>query len=379
MLQINNNLTKYHTRKIINLQIFRGLAAMMVLFSHANLIVDKSLFNGVFVVGRCGVDFFFVLSGFIIYHVNYYFICHPAKFGYYIRKRFNRIYPIYWIYTLITLAIHFVLLKYTGKGLIYWINVNLENILRSLFLYPVNTAIQEAPIIPVAWTLSYEIVFYVMFGLLILSRQKISMFFITIWMAAVILNSFFSFQTANLLMGVILNVKNLELFMGCMAAYLYRKYCCKLSKYQLRLLMTLAIFLLAISWWYNLRTGYIYDVIHKMDVITFGIPFFIIILCAVLLEEKVPINKGSLKNIFIYLGDASYSIYLTHFITITLVNIILTKLVCFNSSMIFSVSVLTSVIVGFLLYRFIEKPLLNWLNKNPVKIETVQMSNMSPH
>ncbi len=373
----NANLTKNHTKKIINLQMFRGLAAMMVLVSHANLIVDKSLFSGLLVVGRCGVDFFFVLSGFIIYHVNYYFIGHPVRYGYYIRKRFNRIYPIYWIYTLVTLAIHFVLMKYTGKGLIYWINVNLENILRSLFLYPVNTAIQEASIIPVAWTLSYEIVFYVMFSLLILLRKQISMFFITIWVVAVIINSVFSFQTGNLLMNVILNVKNLEFFMGCMAAYFFRKYSCKLPKYQLRLLMTFAVLLLAISWCYSLHAGHIYDVIHKMDVITFGIPFFIIILCAVLLEEKVPANKASLKNIFIYLGDASYSIYLTHFVTITLVNIKLGK--SFNSFLIFSISVLTSIIVGCLLYRFIEKPLLNWLNKNPVKIETAQMSNMSPH
>ncbi len=57
----NANLTKNHTKKIINLQMFRGLAAMMVLVSHANLIVDKSLFSGLLVVGRCGVDFFLYL------------------------------------------------------------------------------------------------------------------------------------------------------------------------------------------------------------------------------------------------------------------------------------------------------------------------------
>jgi len=51
---------------LYNLQIFRGIAAILVLLAHANLLIDRNIFRGMFIPGWSGVDFFFVLSGFII-------------------------------------------------------------------------------------------------------------------------------------------------------------------------------------------------------------------------------------------------------------------------------------------------------------------------
>ena len=45
-------------RMLHNIQISRGIAAAMVLLAHANLLIDKTLFEGVFIIGWCGVDFF---------------------------------------------------------------------------------------------------------------------------------------------------------------------------------------------------------------------------------------------------------------------------------------------------------------------------------
>ena len=370
-IKANINIVNSHNRTFLNLQIFRGLAAILVLLSHANLLVDKTLLNGLLVIGRSGVDFFFVLSGFIIYYVNYGFIGDPTKFVIYIKKRFNRVYPIYWIYTLITLGIHFVLMNYTQKSLIYWIKVDLQNITKSVSLYPVNVALKEAPIIPVAWTLSFEIVFYAMFSLLIIFKPKLSIPIATTWIAAVIFNAIGFFHTDNILMNVILSIKNIEFFLGCLAAHLLRNYSIKIPKYLPSLLLSIGVILIGISWWYNVRTGYIYSLIHKTDVITFGIPFFIIVLSAVLLEEKENhAKKGRLKSFLVYLGDASYSIYLTHFISLILVNATLVKVFSLNSPTIFLISFITATIMGCLSYTLIEKPLLNWLNNESLKTST---------
>jgi len=56
------------------LQVFRGIAAMLVVYHHANqevieLYGDNAL-RSLFDFGDAGVQFFFVLSGFIIYYVH---------------------------------------------------------------------------------------------------------------------------------------------------------------------------------------------------------------------------------------------------------------------------------------------------------------------
>ena len=53
--------------RLYTLQMFRGLAAILVLMAHATLFFDSKYVWGVFSEGTTGVDFFFVLSGFIIY------------------------------------------------------------------------------------------------------------------------------------------------------------------------------------------------------------------------------------------------------------------------------------------------------------------------
>ena len=54
-------------------------------------------FGGLFLFAHAGVDFFFVLSGFIIYRVHRGDIGSPHRLSRYAWRRFVRIYPTYWI------------------------------------------------------------------------------------------------------------------------------------------------------------------------------------------------------------------------------------------------------------------------------------------
>ena len=58
--------------------------------------------------GYAGVEFFFVLSGFIMVLVHRRDFGQPSKALVFMRKRVVRIYPIYWLVMAFLLAIYFV-------------------------------------------------------------------------------------------------------------------------------------------------------------------------------------------------------------------------------------------------------------------------------
>ena len=95
-----------------SVQICRGLAALLVLVYHTSAIMglqkygSQNIFNGYLSsLGFIGVDFFFVLSGFIIPFAHQKDVGRSDQFGRYAYRRVSRIYPIYWLYlTMILIA-----------------------------------------------------------------------------------------------------------------------------------------------------------------------------------------------------------------------------------------------------------------------------------
>ena len=57
--------------------------------------------------GHAGVEFFFVLSGFIILHIHWKDLGHPSRFSSFAGKRFLRIYPMYWLVLAAIIPVYF--------------------------------------------------------------------------------------------------------------------------------------------------------------------------------------------------------------------------------------------------------------------------------
>src|SRR4051812_32264710 len=91
-------------KKINSLQIYRGIAAILVVLFHATSYSQEKLshpfLNNIFLFGYTGVDFFFVLSGFIIFYTHSQAISTHQPVTPYLANRLIRIYPIYWFVTL---------------------------------------------------------------------------------------------------------------------------------------------------------------------------------------------------------------------------------------------------------------------------------------
>ena len=141
----------------IGIQILRGIAATLVVFHHS---LEESLAISTTVApewlirfGACGVDIFFVISGFIIYSVTYGRAAQiPERPSPFLLKRLTRIFPLYWIFLLATLALW-------STGYFYRsLRIDAPILGSSIFLLP-----SKAPIVGVAWTLVYEMYFYYLF------------------------------------------------------------------------------------------------------------------------------------------------------------------------------------------------------------------------
>ena len=94
------------------LDIFRGVFSSLVVFFHLSAFSATPVINNKFVYNSdLFVDFFFVLSGFVIAY-SYQFIKTGTELGKFYKKRFFRLYPLHLIVLLLFVAIelpkHFV-------------------------------------------------------------------------------------------------------------------------------------------------------------------------------------------------------------------------------------------------------------------------------
>ncbi|QEM09171.1 acyltransferase [Mucilaginibacter rubeus] len=354
-----------NTKIFYNLQCCRGIAAVMVLMAHANLMVDKQMFSGAFIIGWSGVDFFFILSGFIIYYINFKYAGKRNELKKYLSKRLIRVYPIYWLYTTAFLILNYLLIKFAGKGIINWISLDFMGILRSYLLYPTNIVKSEMPIIPVAWTLSFEIIFYIIFGVYILSNKKIFQLIVGIWMLFVALNFFKVIDvTQSPLLSTLCNAKNIEFIYGCVIAHLSLKNKISRNRSIGISVLLVGMILLAISWINEMNQCRYFP---KMDSLNFGIPYSLIIYGLISLETYNPNNK--IKNSLVFLGDASYSIYLMHYISIVILYVIF-KRIMHNHYGVFVIITTVLTAAGCICYSWIEMPLLKTIRRYSKKQNT---------
>ncbi|MEH2068462.1 MAG: acyltransferase [Nostoc sp.] len=349
-------------KKLNLLQVYRGIAAILVVLCHANHILtrefNKNTLLQIFHFGWIGVDFFFVLSGFIIFYIHQYDIGKPNKLKSFIVKRFIRIYPLYWI----ILASKILVSIFTSsKDTIS--QPGADEIIKAFLLIPQDRSILETNFIGVSWTLSYEIFFYCLFATLILLNTKICKAVIFIWIVGIIL-SFLNILPIgkNFILMFIFDEHNLEFVLGCLAAYIISKF-----KFQFkRLLIYASIFILILSV-INTKYGE-YDVSGISSLIAYGIPFTFLIIGSVYLEMSSKIN---VPLILIYIGDASYSIYLTHGFFLNNISKFTSKLTKYNilsnytsDNIIALITVVMAVVMGCFVHTYLEKLLIaNLKNK----------------
>ena len=276
------------------LQIYRGIAALLVVihhtyasFAHFNNF-DIPTLGFIAKVGKLGVDFFFILSGFIITYTTFKYRGDRSYFKKYAFNRIIRVYIPYLPISLAMLALYYLLPSLSGSD-------RSMSLLTSLTLLPHGN-----PALSVAWTLVFEMFFYFVFSINFFSKKG-WFYFLAIWVVAIISFTILKIQFTNPVLKLIFNLYNLEFILGVGIAYLllfnFR------MKYAYLLVASVASLFLFVS-------------IKYLEINPF--PFFqnlIFALAAslfVLLGVLYWNGRISARNFFMLIGNSSYSLYLLH-------------------------------------------------------------------
>ncbi len=349
--------------KLNSIQVCRALAFLSVLMLHR---VPSWDLYFIFQYGSYGVMFFFIISGFIMAHLN----CNgkienPLVF---IKKRAIRIYPIYWLSVILCMAI-LIFCSYIGfnewtplpdSSYIGWII--------TLTLLP----LQDKYLINlVSWSLLYEIWYYILFALLIkYMREEFIIGIMAYGFFVIFINTAIDFK------GVIatnykLTISTLNLFfvIGSMIGYLYSD---NVKKHSGKALFTAASCFIAqvlLGWEITVKpeiAGMITELIMLSTTIT--------TILTLLYADRRGI---SMPRFLIYIGNMSYTLYLFHFILIFVYRGIFQTLfpdVHQYGLIEISTSYFFIFLVCWLIYEKVEKPMTNNLRNTVVNKKQTSVS-----
>lgn len=165
--------------KLLPLELCRGLAAVLVACLHAGASIDKYFGFDIAAVRNfgAGVDFFFVLSGFVMAYAHWPDIGRPERVQRYCTKRILRIYPPYWIITAAIILFYIFDPSYGGLD-----RLGVTKLFCSIFLLPYTSQ----PVVGQAWTLVHEMFFYGLFSFVIIFGRRAFIGFI-LWALCILL------------------------------------------------------------------------------------------------------------------------------------------------------------------------------------------------
>ena len=328
---------------IRNIQGLRAFAAINVVLFHIIGTASGygfkphilSFFEG---WGANGVDIFFVVSGFVMYYTQT--LSRKSVAGFYV-SRLIRIIPLYWLLTSLLILIGILLPSAFNR-----LTLDPYSIFSS-YLFLSQALSGGHPLLYLGWTLEYEILFYLFFGLSIILHKD--------WQR---LLSIFAMLTVAIAIGSSLIVY--EFFWGMLLAYIFINKPRASESQGLLILLTGALLL----------SASIADELQSLElnrIYVWGIPSIFIVAGSVYARQ---ISSRTVLS----LGDASYSIYLVQAFTIPFFYKV-AKLGDLNMSgdLLALFCLMLSVIAGCVIHSYVEKPLTNILrgsSKNPTQAQS---------
>ena len=320
---------------LVSIQALRGLAAVSVVVFHA-----FQWLGDPFWIGAAGVDVFFVISGYIIWTVGSGPEASPGVFFW---RRLTRVAPAYWLATGVVIAIAAL-----WPRLMPQVALSARHVALSLaFIQHHDPRGLPFPVLPPGWSLAFEAIFYGLFTLVLFAPEAARFRLIIAALVGVMLFGFLDTPAYEL--GA--NPMMLQFAAGVGLA--------RLGQLGRRtgprtglLLAAGGVVLLAAMWLTGLRS----DLFRPL---LWGVPAAMIVAGALALE---PLAARQAPRALTALGNASYAIYLCHFVTVDLTARAMGVL---NPWVFVPVAVAVSIGAGLAFHRLIERPLIAAVRRLP--------------
>ena len=321
-----------------SLTAFRFFAAFWVFLFHLRSRIDHddTWFWAVIDNGARGVDFFFILSGFVIFHVyEPQIVAGRFSFWRYMIKRFARIYPLH----LAVLCI-FLLLAVAGGN-------EVHNLIPSIFLLHAWGITEGLVLNRPSWTLSAEMFAYLVFGVLVMRRPATWMLVVACIVTAVAVHFVALKAGKTAFLHMTWDYGSLRIIPLFILGMLLRRLCPAVPKPIAAGMGVLG--LVGLLW--TAGAGMMgYEIL---------VPFMMLIVAGARLSDQsgLPTNTKPM----VYLGEISYSIYLIH---ILVIQIFLDYLPALGVPVTpWPVIGLALIAGSALTYHLIEVPARRWINQ----------------
>ncbi|MEH1889295.1 MAG: acyltransferase [Nostoc sp.] len=362
---------------------YKGLAAgaLIVVIHHFSYYAlpktgsTLSTSSDFFQNGYLWVDFFFILSGFIMTHVyneDFLLKVNLSNYRSYLFSRFARIYPLHIFILFLFFGLEIIKLfllnnsAFTGK-------FNLTALFANIFLLQAfdlscppllwcNTYWNEP-----AWSISVEFVIYCIFPFLLFfllrNSKKNDLMIYVYSLFSILLLIIFTRGNLDSIIGIPSIARcGLECVLGIITYKVYRRDNYK-KYFNLNLLAIIAIIWIIIImnyYWHHLRS------LHDWLIL----PAFSLLILAVSVNNNGVISKILNSRLMLYLGTISYSIYMVHWFVQELLKIFwiykfhhvfgknFTEYEALTSLGVFLMII---ILAASLTYKFVEVPMRNYL------------------
>ena len=328
------------------LQILRFVAAMLVAVMHITQAISihitgrgEGIYWG---TGAVGVDIFFIISGFVMMistaNVPFHGAQRRVDAWIFIKRRIQRIVPLYWFYTLLKAALIVAVPALAMKSVI-----EPGHLAASLLFTPMTAPwglIQ--PVLPVGWTLNFEMLFYVVFAIaMAIGAPRVRwclLVFLLVFVAA-------RFMPGSVPLAFYAQSIIFEFIIGVAFAQALLRWGTGPVGAGALLVAAGAIFTFGLGW----DPG-------SDRLFPWGVGSAAIVLGTIWLERVIEGRRWARPLAF--LGDASYSIYLSHTFVVPACVIALKKLGVADTMAVFTITSLAVMAAGSLSYLWLEKPLI---------------------
>ena len=341
-------------------QVLRAVAALMVVVHHATIMraefIDPT--KPTWLNGASGVDIFFVISGLVMTISSSSLQHAPHPMRAFLARRVERIVPLYWLATTLKIALLIaapaVALRPLGSP---W------HIFASYFFIPsFNAAGALHPVLVVGWTLNYEMLFYLLFaiclGFALPLLQFLALALGVLSAAALVIP-----HTAPAVFSFCHPIV-LEFLYGVLLAYA----------------MKAGKSLPPVVCWVLVAAGFTvlmsvpWGAESLLRPFIWGFPAAAIVAGAVGLEPALGMRT---PRWMLELGDASYSIYLTHGFVLPVIGMLLLRIHLrgsISSVLAIVLGVAGSIILAEIVYRTVERPLMRYFrgrSRRAVSVERI--------